>query len=446
MNPSQGGDDGRVLSRRSVLGRIGGTAGIVAGTAGCVGDGVGGGGSQETTGGDETVTFGLTTPESGTYNAAGAEERRGFELAVKHLNNGGGLVGTDAMPQLSGNGVVGREVETVVHDTGGSTEQVEEISKSFERNDEIVMYTGGISGEIVRSLRDAANENGIPYMAGPTTLNSVTGSSCSKYVFRELYSATSLVRALGPVLMDNLRDDATYYHLTVDSAAGDDLEETFDTYLSNNTNWRLSGKTTTIPGSTDFQEQLQSAEGAVPDAVFLNLFGLDAANALNQATDIISSNIQIIVPYMDRTVAQTVSENIATVLGTVPWIRSINNDPSNAFEDAYQSEYGDGSGDDTPSGIAHHAYVQTLQYAAAAERAGSFDADEIRDQLDGHSYDVGLGDQTMRACDHQATRSVPIVRGRRASQQRNNRYLNLLRVADDVTPSCDEPPATDCSF
>lgn len=446
MNPSQGDGDGRVLSRRSMLGRLGGTAGVLAGTAGCIGDGSGG---QATTGGDGTVTFGLTTSESGPYNAEGSEEQRGFELAVEHLNDGGGLVESGAMSQLSGKGVLGRDVETVVHDTGGSAQQAADVSKAFARDDDVVMYTGGIAGEVVLELTSAADENAVPYMAGPTPINAVTGADCSRYVFRELFSSTTLVRALGPALFADIGKDATYYHLTVDSPTGSDLEETIDTYFSNDGNWRLNGSSSTIPGSTNFEKQLQTAEGSVPDVLFLNLFGLDAANALDQAADVVSDDIQVVVPYLNRTVAQTARENIATAVGAVPWIWGLDDGPSSAFEDAYRNAYeSDAStlGEGAPSGLAHHAYVQTLQYAAAAERAGSFDADSIRTAMNGYSYDVGLGNETMRACDHQAVRPVPLVRGRRASQQKNGQYLNLREIVGDVTPACGASPNGDCSF
>lgn len=445
MNPSQGGDGDRTLSRRSVLGKLGGAAGVLAGTAGCVGDGPGG---QATTGGDGTVTFGLTTSESGPYNAEGGEERRGFELAVEHLNEGGGLVGTDAMPSLSGNGVLGRDVGTVVHDTGGSAQQAADVSASLERDD-VAMYTGGIAGEVVLELAAAADRNAVPYMAGPTPIDAVTGADCSRYVFRELFSSTTLVRALAPTLFADVGNTATYYHLTVDSAAGTDLEAAIDGRFSDDGDWRLNGSSATIPGSTDFRQELQTAEGTVPDVLFLNLFGLDAANALSQATETISDDIQIVVPYLNRTVVQTARSDVATVLGGVPWIWGLDDGPSSAFEDAYRNAYesdANALGDGAPSGIAHHAYVQTLQYAAAAERAGSFDADAVRTAMNGHTYDVGLGEETMRACDHQAVRPVPLVRGRRASQQRNGQYLNLMEIVGDVTPACGASSAGGCSL
>ena len=38
----------------------------------------------------DSVTFGLNVPQTGAYADEGVEEFRGFELAVEHINAGGG--------------------------------------------------------------------------------------------------------------------------------------------------------------------------------------------------------------------------------------------------------------------------------------------------------------------------------------------------------------------
>jgi len=87
---------------------------------------------------------------------------------------------------------------------------------------------------------------------------------------------------------------------------------------------------------------------------------------------------------------------------------------ADAYDSAYVSSYGTIAGGDaaTGSGTAHVTYTQTLQFAAAAERAGSFDLGAIQSALEGHEYDTGGGDQRLQACNHQASRAVPVVRGR----------------------------------
>ncbi|RLM48550.1 twin-arginine translocation signal domain-containing protein, partial [Halorubrum sp. Atlit-28R] len=107
--------DSKPLNRRDVLKATGavGTAGL-AGLAGCTGGGDGGGGDggggSDGGGGDggdggddypalgnfpiegDTATFGFNVPQSGPYASEGEDELRAYQLAVKHLNEGGGWV------------------------------------------------------------------------------------------------------------------------------------------------------------------------------------------------------------------------------------------------------------------------------------------------------------------------------------------------------------------
>ncbi|HIG78533.1 MAG TPA: branched-chain amino acid ABC transporter substrate-binding protein, partial [Cycloclasticus sp.] len=49
-----------------------------------------------------TVKFGFNVPQTGAYADEGADELRGYYLAVEHLNNGGGMLETLKPSQLKG--------------------------------------------------------------------------------------------------------------------------------------------------------------------------------------------------------------------------------------------------------------------------------------------------------------------------------------------------------
>jgi ABC-type branched-subunit amino acid transport system substrate-binding protein len=56
-----------------------------------------------------SVFVGLCTPLTGTYAAAGTDERKGFELAIAHLNSGNELI--RKISPLTKTGVLGKKVE-----------------------------------------------------------------------------------------------------------------------------------------------------------------------------------------------------------------------------------------------------------------------------------------------------------------------------------------------
>ena len=57
----------------------------------------------------DSVFVGLTLPLTGAYSAEGGDLQKGYELAIGHLNNGGGLV--SKISTLSGKGVLGKKIE-----------------------------------------------------------------------------------------------------------------------------------------------------------------------------------------------------------------------------------------------------------------------------------------------------------------------------------------------
>lgn len=432
-------------TRRRVLAAVaaGGAAGI-GGLAGCISSGSGGTPTPR-----EPPTFALSTVQSGPYGRIGRKERNGFEMAVDHINNGGGLVDAGAFDALTGDGLLGHEVETATFDSEGSADVAR--SKLTPRVDggNATMICGGVRADVVRAHRDLASEHGVPFMAGTTLLDELAGEQCSATTYRELYSSGALMRGLGPTLADEVGESVVYYQLYTDAPEGEDLKDAVNGYFSgaDSPNWQPRGNEAIRSGSTSFEEVFERATSGRPGAIFLNLFGIDAINALSAAADVVSDDVQIVVPVIDDSLEYVVGSGVADVIGTVPWDPSIDAEYADAYDSAYVAQYGRSAGGEAESGsgTAHVTYVQTLQYAAAAERAGSYNADDIRSELEGHQYAVGAGDQQIQACNHQSDRAVPVVRGT-SSRGANGNHFELLAHADGVIAGCDESPASSCSL
>src|SRR5690348_6596005 len=57
----------------------------------------------------DSVFVGVTSPLTGPYSADGEDHLKGYQLAIEHLNHGGGLVGK--ISTLTGKGVLGKKIE-----------------------------------------------------------------------------------------------------------------------------------------------------------------------------------------------------------------------------------------------------------------------------------------------------------------------------------------------
>ncbi|MDS0220180.1 substrate-binding protein [Haloarcula sp. S1AR25-5A] len=440
---------GETVDRRSVLQVAGGVGTLgLAGLAGCQG----GGSRTENTpehpplgnypvDGD-TVTLGFNVPQSGPYAAEGRDELRGYELAVSHLNEGGGWVGQGSFDMLSGDGILGKTVESITMDTKTKPEVATANAEEMIEQDDVVMFSGGSSSSVAIAQQEVAQAEKVPYMCCLTHSNDTTGADCVRYSFREMFNAYMTAQALRPVLTERFGQDTQYVQIYADYTWGETMEASIRDFFTAN-GWIELTSIATRLGTTDYEVPLEQARDAGAEVVFLNHYGLDAANSLTTAQEILPDEVEIVVPLYNRIVARNASKALDGVVGTVAWDTSISSDRSNDFKNAFTAEYGN---EQQPSGVAHLAYAQTLQYAAAVERAGTFYPPTVIRELEDHDYSVGLGSQTMRACDHQAQRGVPVVEGLPESEQSRGRFYDLLNVTNAVGYECDSGPATECDL
>ncbi|PSQ45150.1 branched-chain amino acid ABC transporter substrate-binding protein [Halobacteriales archaeon SW_6_65_15] len=279
---------------------------------------------------------------------------------------------------------------------------------------------------------------------GLTHADDTNGSDCVRYSFREVFNTTMSAQALAPVVTDEYGDDLSFYQLYADYNWGQSQQESMNTYFTE-AGWSQIDSVATPLGTSDFSSFLSQVPRDEADVLFLNHYGLDGANSLSQAIDRgLNEDVEIVMPLYNRPMAQAASGAIDGVFGTAAWDSQIDNEPSNQFTQAFQDEY-----DRIPSGVAQLAYAQTLQYAAAVERAGTFYPPEVIRQLEDYEYDnIGMGPETMRACDHQAHRAVPVVRGLPEDEQEQGQFFEIVELTprDEIGYGCDEGPAAECDL
>ncbi len=106
-----------------------------------------------------------------------------------------------------------------------------------------------------------------------------------------------------------------------------------------------------------------------------------------------------------------------------------------------------GEYDRVPSGPAQLAYSQTLQYAAAAERAGTFYPPEVTASWRLRVQHFGKA-RDDAACDNQAQRDSPRCSGLPASEQSDGNFIDIVEITsrDGVGYACDSGPAAECEL
>lgn len=424
-------------SRRELLGTVG-VAGAVA-VSGC---GVLGGDEEEEQEA-ESVTIGISIPQEGRYANEGAELEDGYRLAAKHLNDGSGAFTEGPWAADIGAGILGDEVELDVQDTDSSEEGARESAQTLI-NEGADVITGGATAMEGHSHQEIAGQEGVLYLGAFTPDDNLAGLNCSRYAFNEMYNQTMAAQALASVVPDEMGpdEDITFAQLFPDTDVGARTSLAFRSRFEA-LGWSHNRRDRTRVGTRDFSDPAASVVGSGADMYILNYTGLAAANAIRDVVDIADDDVYVVVPFMNRRTVANAGSALEGVFGTLPWQSTFDDSFSQAFLDSWDEVETE---TEVPSELSYLAYVQLCQYAAAAERAGTLDADGIIAELEGYEYDLGLGTQELRACDHQAMRGVPVVRGLPSAAQEPGAYTERLAVVDDVAYSCEEPPASNCNL
>ncbi|MFT6452735.1 MAG: ABC-type branched-subunit amino acid transport system substrate-binding protein [Halocynthiibacter sp.] len=381
-----------------------------------------------------TVTLGFNVPQSGAYADEGADELRAYELAVEHLNGGGdgGMMSTFSSKVLDGTGILGKKVEYVTGDTQTKSDAARASAKSMIEKDGAVMITGGSSSGVAIAVQGLCQEAGVIFMAGLTHSNDTTGKDKKANGFRHFFNAYMSGAALAPVLAKRYGTDRKAYHLTADYTWGWTQEESIKA-ATEALGWETVNTVRTPLASTDFSSYITPVLQTDADVLILNHYGGNMVNSLTNAVQfglknkqVNGKNFEIVVPLYSRLMARGAGENVKGILGSTNWHWSLTDAGSQAFVKSFGTKYGF-----PPSQAAHTVYCQTMLYADAVTRAGSFNPCAVGEALEGFEFDgLGNGPTLYRADDHQCFKDVLVVQGKENPENE----FDLLEVVE-VTPA-----------
>ncbi|WP_425049350.1 substrate-binding protein [Psychromarinibacter sp. S121] len=384
--------------------------------------------------GASEVVLGFNVPQTGPYADEGADELRAYELAVEHLNGGGdgGMLNTFSSKVLDGTGILGRKVAYVTGDTQTKSDAARASAKSMIEKDGAIMITGGSSSGVAVAVQGLCQEAGVIFMAGLTHSNDTTGKDKKANGFRHFFNAYMSGAALAPVLAARYGTDRKAYHLTADYTWGWTQEESIKA-STEALGWETVNAVKTPLAATDFSSYIAPVLNSGADVLVLNHYGGNMVNSLTNAVQfglrdkqVNGKNFEIVVPLYSRLMARGAGENVKGILGSTNWHWSLQDEGSQAFVKSFGTKYGF-----PPSQAAHTCYVQTLLYADAVTRAGSFNPCDVAAALEGFEFDgMGNGPTLYRADDHQCFKDVLVVQGK----ENPTSEFDLLEVVE-VTPA-----------
>jgi len=366
----------------------------------------------------DTVTLGFNMPLTGAYADEGADEQRAFELAVEHLNGGGdgGLIPHFSSKTLTGNGILGKRVAFVTGDSQTKADAARDSARRMIERDGAVMISGGSSSAEAIAVQGLCQEMGVIFMAALTHSNDTTGKDKKRYGFRHFFNAYQSGVGLGPVLGSSYGMDRRAYHLTADYTWGWTQEESIKA-ATEALGWETVQTVRTPVGAGDFSQYITPVLNSGADVLILNHYGFDGVNSITQAVQFglrdrqaNGKDFQIVLPLVSDLMAKGAGSAIQGVYGTANWDWQLQDAASQAFTKSFGAKFGQ-----PPSQAAHTSYVQTLLYADAVERAGTFYPPEVIRALEDFEFDgMGNGPTLYRGSDHQCFKDVLVVQGKSA--------------------------------
>jgi branched-chain amino acid transport system substrate-binding protein len=385
----------------------------------------------------DSVFVGLTVPLTGAYSAEGGDLQKGYELAISHLNSGGGLV--PKISTLSGKGVLGKKIEYKFADTQTQPGPAVQAASNFITNNKAIMISGCSSSATAIALEKVAQRYRVLNMVGASGANETTGKDCQRYAFRSQPSAYMAAKALAPVLAKELGTKRKAVYLVPDYAYGHSVFDSTSKFTEA-LGWKTVGQQLCPVGTADYSSHLLNIANSGAD-VFVNVaFGNDSVASTKQAKQFgVLDKMKMIVPNLSSFQGKEVGPEIMQgVYGTLDfwWTLAETNPIAKIFVDTFETKY-----KYKPRWTAHIAYTQLMVWADAVERAKTFNPISVIKALEAeHKLQMPLGEVYYRACDHQQVRAVPVVVGKKPSEVRNPDDIYQvvgLTPGPEVVPPCD---------
>lgn len=286
------------------------------------------------------------------------DRQRAFDLAVKHINEGGG--------------VFGLPVQVVVGDTTADPDVAVEAARRLVETESVHAIVGpNSSANAIPIAERVIGPSGIPTISFSATSPKLTTVEDNDFLFRTVLSD----RAQGPVLADVTWDRGfdNVGVIYVNDAWGQGLSRAFEAA------WK--GRIKSVPierGQTTFVPELRESAAEGAQALVVIAFETEAGIMVREALD---NEIYDQFTFGDAAkrlsiVKQAGGYRLAGMYGTGP-ATAPGSSSSAAWEASYIAEYGE-----LPVlAYVKETYDATIALALAAQAAGSVEGAAIRDRL-----------------------------------------------------------------
>lgn len=367
----------------------------VLGLTGC-----GSGGKAVTSNGNEKeITLGVITSLTGSDSEFGHAQKEGYELALSEINKAGGING--------------KQVKLIYKDTQSSPQEAAKEVDQLVNEDHVQLILGPYSsGEALAAVKKAT-EDKVPLVVPTATAANVTQTG-SKYVFRVCATSGDYAKAVLDFLKE--RGDAkTIAIIHEDQNFGASAAKDMDKLAKEN-GFTIVDNEPYSTKSLDYKALLQRVKQKNPDVIYFASYSKDAVALMKQAQEVGLNAKYFTAAGTGFSVAdfpKNAGKAGDFVLSAGQWDASAAWKGSKEFNDNIHKMFGD-----YPSYHDIEAYTSLYVAKAAVEKAGSMDAQKIRDALTAVNIDTPFGPIRF---DQTGQNAHPVI----ITQVQNDKYVTV---------------------
>ena len=304
--------------------------------------------------GDKVFTIGGSGPLTGSAASYGLSVKQGAELAIKEINDAGGVNGLKFELNF-------------LDDEAKAQPAISAYNKMMDEGADAIL--GAVTSDAMLAITELTNEDGILQVTPSASVQDAT-----KYdnAFRVCFTDPLQGVTMADYAVDTLgyKNIAVLYNVADNYSKG--MADAFMAEVKAK-GGNIVAKESFVTDDVDFNTQLTTIKSAGADALFLPVYYQDAAYIINQA-----KTQGITLPMLggdgwDGVLGQLEDPTLAN--GSIflsPFVANDTAENVQAFVKAYQKEY-----NATPDQFAADGYDGVYIIKAAIEKAGSTDSEAL---------------------------------------------------------------------
>lgn len=350
----------------------------------------------------DAIKVGVLTPLSGSYAPIGKQVKNGAELAVKQLNEMGGVT-----------------FELVFADSEANPQVAVRRAEQLYQQDGVDFLTGTVNSGATLAVGQVAERVGKLMATTVSYSTAITGAKCSPNVFRVNANAFMQSNALTAWLAKNV-SGKRYFFIGPDYEMGKNTIAAFQADVERHGGENV-GEVFAPLGAKDLSTYFGQMRAARPEVVMTAMAGNDTVRLLTQMQEygLLTEGLTLA-----GASGAVTPENIGAMNGAAEGFVSaagyaidLDTPKNKAFVEQYRAAY-----DSDPDLFAADSYGLFFLLADAIKAAGGVDTDALRKEIEGREWETPQGIKTIRAGDHQAVMPMQVI------QVKNEQFMTIDQV------------------